>query len=102
DTLRRWTRRVRDLPPNPYSNEMPKLEDLISGDLIAGAVLAVILAVLFSQPVAYVLAGLAQVRDPITLCTVSPPRAFPSPGPPPDAPATFSFIDTLVSPPLLL
>src|SRR5262249_52476184 len=97
DTLRRWTRRVRDLPPNPYSNEMPKLEDLISGDLIAGAVLAVILAVLFSQPVAYVLAGLAQVRDPITLCTVSLPGACPSPGSTPDARATLSFIDTLIS-----
>jgi hypothetical protein len=97
DTLRRWTRRARDLPPNPYSKEMPKLEDLISGDLIAGAVLAIILAILFSQPIAYVLAGLAQVHDPITLCTVSLPGACPTAGSTPDARATLTFIDTLIS-----
>ena len=97
DTLRRWARRAVGQPPNPRSNEMPSLEDLISGDLIAGAVLAIALAILFSQPVAYVLAGLAQSQVVVTACTVSLPGACPTPNSIPDTKATLTFIDTLIS-----
>jgi hypothetical protein len=97
DTLRRWGRRALGQPPNPRSNEMPSLEDLISGDLIAGAVLAIILAVLFSPPVAYVLAGVAQAHEPVTVCTVALPGACPTPNSTPDPRVTLTFIDTLIS-----
>jgi hypothetical protein len=97
DTLRRWGRRAAGLPPNPRSNELPSLEDLISGDLIAGAVLAIALAIVFSQPVAYVLAGLAQSQVVVTACTVSLPGACPTPTSVPDTKATLTFIDTLIS-----
>jgi hypothetical protein len=97
DTLRRWGRRAAGLPPNPRSNELPSLEDLISGDLIAGAVLAIVLAIIFSQPVAYVLAGLAQSQVVVTACTVSLPGACPTPTSVPDTKATLTFIDTLIS-----
>jgi hypothetical protein len=76
---------------------MPSLEDLISGDLIAGAVLSIVLAILFSQPVAYVLAGLAQSQVVVTACTVSLPGACPTPNSIPDTKATLTFIDTLIS-----
>jgi hypothetical protein len=97
DTLRRWGRRAAGQRPNPRSNEMPSLEDLISGDLIAGAVLAIALAIIFSQPVAYVLAGLAQSQVVVTACTVSLPGACPTPTSVPDTKATLTFIDTLIS-----
>jgi hypothetical protein len=97
DTLRRWGRRAAGQRPNPHSNEMPSLEDLISGDLIAGAVLSIALAILFSQPVAYVLAGLAQSQATVTACTVSLPGACPTPTSIPDTKATLTFIDTLIS-----
>jgi hypothetical protein len=97
DTLRRWGRRAAGLPPNPRSNELPSLEDLISGDLIAGAVLSIALAILFSQPVAYVLAGLAQSQVVVTACTVSLPGACTTPTSVPDTKATLTFIDTLIS-----
>jgi hypothetical protein len=97
NTLRRWLRRTRGLAPDPRSNEMPSFEELISGDLIAGAVLAIILAILFSPPVAYVLAGLAQSRGVVTACTVSLPGACLTPTSVPDTNATLTFIDTLIS-----
>jgi hypothetical protein len=97
DTLRRWGRRATGQRPNPHSNEMPSLEDLISGDLIAGAVLAIGLAILFSQPVAYVLAGLAQSKEIVTACTVALPGACPTPGSTPDTRVTLTFINTLLS-----
>lgn len=96
DTLRRWMRRAAGEPPNPRSNQMPSLEDLISGDLIAGAVLAALLAILFSQPVAYVLAGLAQSQVVVTACTVSLPGACLNSSAP-DTRVTLTFIDTLIA-----
>jgi hypothetical protein len=97
DTLRRWVRRASGLPPNPRSgNDKPSLEDLISGDLIAAAVLTIILAVLFSQPVVYLLAGLAQSKEPVTACTVALPGACLNSSTP-DTRVTLTFIDTLLS-----
>jgi len=62
DTIRRWVRRARGLPPNPSVNiglgdpadpamrdprDMPTLQELISGDLVAAAVLTALLATVF-------------------------------------------------------
>jgi hypothetical protein len=77
---------------------MPSLEDLISGDRIAGAVLAIILAIIFSPPVAYVLGGLAQSQVNVTPCMVALPGACPPPYTGvPDTRLTLTFIDTLIS-----
>jgi len=66
DTLRRWVRRARGLPPTSrvaltpdearqdaarLAQTMPSLEELISGDLIAGFVLAAALAFVFQANV---------------------------------------------------
>jgi hypothetical protein len=62
DTARRWVRRARGLQPNPRVNlgsydegkappELPPMTDVVSGDLIAGGVLSLILAVIFRQDV---------------------------------------------------
>ena len=62
DTARRWVRRARGLQPNPRVNlgsydegkaapELDPLTDIISGDLIAGGVLAFILGVIFNEAV---------------------------------------------------
>ena len=62
DTLRRWVRRARGLQPNPRVNlgsydegkaapELDPITDIVSGDLIAGGVLAFILGVIFNQSV---------------------------------------------------
>ena len=59
DTVRRWVRRARGLQPNPRVNlgsydegkappELDPMTDIVSGDLIAGGVLAFILGVIFS------------------------------------------------------
>jgi hypothetical protein len=62
DTLRRWVRRARGLPPATHedidlvtgtvrpgqsTDEMPSLQELISGDLIAGGVLTLLLSLFF-------------------------------------------------------
>lgn len=56
DTIRRWFRRARGLPPNPrvdlfddggQPTDMPSMQELISGDLIAGAVLTFVLSLVF-------------------------------------------------------
>jgi len=75
DTMRRWVRRARGLPPNPSVNlglgdpadsaerdprDMPTLQELISGDLVAAAVLTAVLAVVFQLHV------LGSVVHPIT------------------------------------
>ncbi len=59
DTARRWVRRARGLQPNPRVNlgsydegktppELDPMTDIVSGDLIAGGVLAFVLGVIFS------------------------------------------------------
>ena len=78
DTARRWVRRARGLQPNPRVNlgsydegkaapELDPLTDIISGDLIAGGVLAFILGVIFNEAV---ISFLTQ-SSTITACTVN-------------------------------
>ncbi len=61
DTARRWVRRAMGLPPNPEvdlglgdepkSPELPRVEDMISGDLLAATVLALALALVLQPSV---------------------------------------------------
>ena len=108
DTFRRWGRRARGLPPNPRvdlgiegsapnPNDMPTLQELISGDLIAGAVFALFLAFIFQ---AGVVGALIHPRGagPITTCMVSwPVGACVAPGGGMADPPTLSFMDLIQS-----
>jgi hypothetical protein len=106
DTIRRWVRRSRGLPPNPRvdigwgsvnttydPNDMPSLQELISGDLIAGAVLTLILALVFDSAL---LSQLIHTTPALNSCTVSWPFG---PCVPPGGgvhnPPTLSFIDLI-------
>lgn len=86
DTLRRWTRRARGQRPHPQFDlmtgkktdtaapeELPSMSELISGDLIAGAVLTGALSYLF-KPV--VMSFITQTR--LTSCSLS--LSFPPSG----------------------
>jgi hypothetical protein len=83
DSIRRWIRRSQGLPPNPRvdigidnprvvkDEDLPSLQELISGDLMAGAVLTLALSFLFN---ADLLTFLIHPNGfTITGCTVSWP-----------------------------
>jgi hypothetical protein len=80
DTVRRWLRRARGLAPNPRVNigvesgtddkDMPSLQELISGDLIAGALLALLLSIVFKTNV---IASVIHTQPPVDTCRVSWP-----------------------------
>jgi len=83
DTVRRWVRRSRGLPPNPrvrlgieqgaaYDEDLPTMSELVSGDLIAGAVLTLLLAVTFRPDVVGSIIH-PQGIAPLTTCTFSWP-----------------------------
>ena len=105
DTFRRWIRRARGLPPNPRvdlgfdgsapgSEDMPTLQELISGDLIAGAVFVLFLAFIFQAGIVGTFIH-PRGAGPITTCMVSwPLGACVHGGGMTDAP-TLSFIDLI-------
>ncbi len=85
DTLRRWVRRAQGLPLNAAgtgpafegesARDLPRMEDLLSGDLMAGAALMLIVAVLMQPGVVAAAAQLAQSKAVISQCTVALPGA---------------------------
>lgn len=109
DTIRRWIRRARNQPINsridiglggtmtkagPADN--PSLQELISGDLIAGAALAGLLALVFRSDVMTWFSNILAIRVPVTDCvTVWPFGACTLPGNGLSNPPTLSFIDTI-------
>ncbi|HEX6797854.1 MAG TPA: hypothetical protein VF116_09110 [Ktedonobacterales bacterium] len=78
DTFRRWARRARGLPPSPRvtigtepeheKQDLPDMQELVSGDLIAGAVLALLLSLLFRTEI---VASLIHTTPPVNACLVS-------------------------------
>ncbi|HEU5440458.1 MAG TPA: hypothetical protein VFU88_14300 [Ktedonobacterales bacterium] len=96
DTVRRWIRRARGLPPYPRvtigiesdadEEDMPSLQELISGDLIAGAVLVLMLSFFFSMPL---VAQFSQIDPQLTTCTVSFCAGTPH------DPPTLAFVDLI-------
>ncbi len=107
DTIRRWMRRARGLPPNPKvdigifstggdDDDMPTLQELISGDLIAGAVLALVLGLIFRAEVVSFFSNLLQVGVSVNTCTVSwPIGSCAAPGGGLLDPPTLSFMDVV-------
>lgn len=100
DTAVRWGRRSRGLPPNPRADigvgkpvdldDLPTMQELISGDLVAGAVLLGLLALFFRADVVGALVPL-DPQHPFTVCTVSLPGACGNP------PITLTFIDSVLA-----
>ena len=115
DTVRRWLRRARGLPPashvaidlsaNPSAStirrlvppeEMPSMQELISGDLIAGAVLTLLLSLLFRDSVISGLSHLLNVNVPVNNCVVAWPLGHCTPpGGTITDPPTLTFIDII-------
>jgi hypothetical protein len=87
DTVRRWIRRARGLPIHTTidlslegvqtdeadDEDQPSLQELISGDLIAGALLTFVLSLVFKAEIVTFLSQVLQINVPITSCTVSWP-----------------------------
>lgn len=88
DTLRRWSRRMRGLPPATHididlttgrvnrtvsTKDMPSMQELVSGDLIAGAVLVLVLSLIFHAEVINAFSNLLNIGVSVNTCTVSWP-----------------------------
>ena len=107
DTIRRWVRRARGESPNsgvdigftysgrgPRDNDMPTLQELVSGDLIAAAVLTLLLSfILEPQIISLFIHPQGAVIDS---CTLSwPIGTCVHPGAGVGNPPTLSFIDLI-------
>jgi membrane protein implicated in regulation of membrane protease activity len=109
DTLRRWVRRARgktptrrvDLTTGEVTREYatadePTMQELISGDLIAGAVLCLVLAVIFRDSVISFFSQALNVGINVQTCTVSwPIGVCTPPGGGLHDPPTLTFIDLI-------
>ncbi|MGH2515317.1 MAG: hypothetical protein ACRDHP_06650, partial [Ktedonobacterales bacterium] len=115
DTVRRWIRRARGLPPashvaidlstNPSQStirrlvppeEMPSMQEFISGDLIAAAVLTLLLSLIFRSEVISGLSHLLNVNVPVDNCVVAWPVGHCTPpGGTIADPPTLTFIDLI-------
>ncbi len=109
DTIRRWIRSGQGKPVNsrvdiglggtktsagPADN--PTLQELISGDLIAGAALVALLALVFRSDVLTVFSNVLGINVPVDNCaTVWPFGACTPPGGGLANPPTLTFIDTI-------
>ncbi len=108
DSARRWQRRVRGLPPNAGvdlglsetvdTSSLPSIQQLVSGDILAGALLCAMLAVLFRSDVVGVFWQILRADVHVTGCTVSwPIGACTSPGGGRANPPTLTFIDSILA-----
>ena len=106
DTIRRWVRRARGDNPNPGVNigmgyggrgprdsEMPSLQELVSGDLIAGALLALLLSFVFKPEILQLF--IHPQGAAITTCTVTWPIGLCMGGANMHSPPTLTFIDLI-------
>ena len=114
-TARRWLRRAAGLPPTSRGgvllltrmrqrarsqsrrhDELPTPQELVSGDLIAGAVLTLLLAFIFRAQTLGPALGFLQIHTTLTTCAVSWPLGHCTP---PGGglldPPTLSFIDLM-------
>ena len=102
-TVRRWIRRAMGLPLHAGTDiglgddddaENPDLRQLISGDLIAGAVLTLLLSLIFQEGIINLFSGLLQTNVTVTTCTLSLPGACVV-GAAHGNPPSLSFIDQI-------
>jgi hypothetical protein len=109
DTIRRWIRSSQGKPINsrvdiglggtkttPGPTDKPTFQELVSGDLIAGAALAALLALVFRSDLLSAFSNLLGIGVPVTDCiTVWPFGACTPPGGGLANPPTLTFIDTI-------
>lgn len=105
DTVRRWIRRSQNLSPNrrvdlktgESSDDLqandPSLSELIAGDLIAGSVLTIVMAFIFTPSVISIFVK----GQPIDYCTLALPGVCTNHGGGAGNPLTLSFLDQLQS-----
>jgi hypothetical protein len=109
DTVRRWIRSSQGRPINsridiglggtkttagPADN--PTLQELISGDLIAGAALAALLALIFRSDVLTAFSNVLGINVPVTNCVTAWPLGICTPpGGGISNPPTLTFIDLI-------
>ncbi|HEY1390395.1 MAG TPA: hypothetical protein VGF38_17795 [Ktedonobacterales bacterium] len=109
DTIRRWIRSAQGKTVNSRVDiglggtktsagpaDKPTLQELISGDLIAGAALVALLALVFRSDVLTAFSNVLGINVPVDNCaTVWPFGACTSPGGGLANPPTLTFIDTI-------
>lgn len=102
-TIRRWVRRAAGLPihagadiglEDDQTADFPDMRQLVSGDLIAGAIITLVLAFVFQDFVINFFSHVLQTGVDVTTCTVSLPAPCPTPGHVSDPP-TLNFIDRI-------
>ncbi|HEX8729624.1 MAG TPA: hypothetical protein VF739_13420 [Ktedonobacterales bacterium] len=108
DSARRWSRRARGLSPNarvdiglgdtPDAKALPSMHELVSGDLLAGALLCGVLALIFRGDLVSAFWHLITPHVSVTGCTVSwPLGACVPPGNRLSDPPTLTFIDMILA-----
>jgi hypothetical protein len=108
DCGRRWQRRARGLPPTAGvdlglgetrdTGSLPSMQQLISGDILAGALLCVVLALLLRSDVVGLFWQILRAKFQVTGCTVSwPVGSCIVPGGGRANPPTLTFIDTILA-----
>ncbi len=108
DSARRWLRRARGLPPSRRVDiglgetidrkSLPGMQQLVAGDLLAGALLCAVLAVIFRPDVVAGFWHLTNSAVVVNGCTVSwPLGACAPPGLTKADPPTLTFIDTILA-----
>jgi hypothetical protein len=108
DCARRWWRRAHGLRPNAGvdlgldetvdTSSLPTMQQLISGDILAGALLCAILGLLFRSDVVGLFWQVLHASVNVNGCTVSwPIGACIPPGGGHGNPPTLTFIDTIVA-----
>ncbi|HEX6540846.1 MAG TPA: hypothetical protein VF040_03755 [Ktedonobacterales bacterium] len=106
DSGNRWLRRARGLPPSRRvdiglgetfdKKSLPGMQQLVAGDLLAGALLCAVLAVVFRADVVGTFWHLTNQSIVVNGCTVSwPLGACTPPGLTKADPPTLTFIDTI-------
>lgn len=108
DSGRRWLRRARGLPPSRRvdiglgetvaTKSLPGMQQLIAGDLLAGALLCAVLAVIFRSDIISTFWHLTNSAIVVNGCTVSwPIGVCTPPGLTKADPPTLTFIDTILA-----
>ena len=108
DTIRRWIRAQLKRPTTRTldlgigltievgeSSDLPSLPELVSGDLIAGGVLTLLLFLAFQPALLNPLSDLLQIHQHVNLCTLSWPIGNCSGGGHLNDPPTLSFMDLI-------
>lgn len=108
DSGQRWLRRARGLPPSRRvdiglgesidKKSLPGMQQLVAGDLLAGALLCAVLAIIFRPDIVDTFWRLTNATVHINGCTVSWPLGIcTAPGLTKADPPTLTFIDTILA-----